>query len=101
MYFSLASVAISKVLTKSFFWNCDVNLFGQKLNCNNIQMAKLDASELAGAWLICDIQIFKEVLAFFTSKMVGLSRSCQSIIAITCYIPFVQVIMVVGVSYPT
>ena len=88
MYFSLASVAISKELTKIFL-NCDINLFGQKLNCNNIQMAKLDESELVRASLIWDIQIFKEVLAFFTSKMVGLSRSCQSIIAITCYIPFV------------
>ena len=61
-------------------------------------MAKLDESELVRASLIWDIQIFKEVLAFFTSKMVGLSRSCQSIIAIACYIRFVQVIMVVGVS---
>ena len=39
-------------------------------------MGKLDESELAGTSLIWDIQIFKEVLAFFTSKMVVLSRSC-------------------------
>lgn len=49
-------------------------------------MAKLDESELVRASLIWDIQIFKEVLALFTSKMVGLSRSCQSIIAITFHL---------------